>query len=279
MKKITAFLTLLLPIWSFVHAQVTTSIIIETTPTLSQPSNTTLGPSAIFDYTIDGSGLLSLDHSFANSAGTGVAAWGDALDFTGAAGLTAGDSGTFRIRIYGFDPAGAAKEVKSNDGLGMGVGGQNSSRMDRGTNSGESFQLEITTTGLPTSVNLVITGLRFGNANAISTVQPEASIASLVNMSGYTGTLGAITTGTTPPQDFNIPNGGLTIAGGGGVATTGSFVLSQANQPTSGTVGFSLQGITFDVVPVAVPEPSTIAIFAGLGALTVAVVRRRHLRK
>jgi hypothetical protein len=215
-----------------------------------------LGTSSILNFTIDGSGLLNLNHAFANSGGAGVADWGDALDFTGEPGLSSGSSATFQVRIYAVDPAGTDVAIKSNEDTGLSVSGGNSGKLEwQSANPGsESFRVEIDVTNLPSTEKLVIANMQFGNGNAIGAVQPEANIASLVNMTGFTGNLGAIAPAGPDPQFFVVP-GGIEIVGGGGSAKTGSFVMSQAAQPLSGSVGFSLQGITVDVVP-APAEPA-----------------------
>jgi hypothetical protein len=233
-------------------AQVTTTLAIrETSGELQQPS-TDLGTFAILDYTLDTEGRVRLDHAFANSGGDGVAGWGDALDGEAASGVTARESGTFGIRLHGVSPEGKERRLFSDAGLGVGVEGNNATRIDwdaaAGTRS-ESLRVEIITTGLPASLKVVITGLHFGNANAMDTVVPRARISDLVNMTGYAGRLGEIIPDVDRSQLSRIPMKGLSITGGGGTETTGSFVLSQATQPDEGAVGFSLQGFTFDVVP------------------------------
>lgn len=269
------------------HGQFTSNLVIDgsalglTHPV--KPDGTTpqdLGKFVIMDYTTSASGTISLNFAFANSGAAGVGAWGDALDVFGGTGLSTAVDGTFGIRIYGVNPSGVDQAIKSNEDLGMGVGGLNSTRMDWGSAAGansEGFRFEITTTGLPTTVKLVVTGLQFGNANAYETALPEALVGSLVNLTGIGGSLGPIATNLSN-QDFALPGGGLSILGGGGTENKGSFVITQATQPPTGTLGFSLQGITIDVVSVtAVPEPSTVGLFMGLGVAGLAMWRRRRL--
>lgn len=237
-----------LPILS---AQVTTRLVIEGGPNASAPT-TDLGTFAILDYTLDEEGQLRLDHAFANSGGEGVALWGDALDATYPSGITARASGTFGIRIQGLSPDGQPRRLFSNSGTGLGVEGNNASRIDWDAATGvpsEQLRVEITTTGLPANTRLVITGLLFGNANAMDTVVPRAKISDLVNISGYTGRLGEIVPDVDRPQLLRIPMKGLSILGGDGQPSSGSFTLSQASQPDDGAVGFSLQGIILDVLP------------------------------
>lgn len=279
MKRNLLITSLLLALGSVTHGQFTTDLRIVGTGLTVPAGNTDFGKSAILDYTIDAGGLLSLNHNFANSGNAVIGPWGDALDFIGAAGLSAGANTGFGMRIYGV-VGGADGPVKSLQNLGMGVGGFNNGRMEWGSSaaSSESFRFEITTTNLPSTLKVVITAFQFGNANAIGTVLPEGKIDSLVNVSGFAGgVLGSIPLmpSNPGPHNFAIPDGGLSIVGGGGVETKGIFVLSQATQPASGSVGFSLQGFTFDVVPVTpVPEPSTVAIYAGLAVLGLALWRR-----
>jgi hypothetical protein len=276
MKKLACCLSILLSLSPFVQGQFTTNLVIDgSTLGVSQPGD--LGKFAILDYTIDEGGLLNLNHAFANSGGSGVAAWGDTLDFTGGTGLSGGVSVSFGIRIYGINNNGVDAPVKSNEDKGMGVSGNNPSRLDWGqVGTSESLRVEVTSTGIPSNLQLIITGLQFGNANAIAEVLPEAFIGSLVNVTGYTGALGAIATVADAPQDFTIPGGGLLVASGDGTETVASFTLTQALQPPSGSVGFSLQGITFDVVPVTpVPEPSAIAFLLGISAIGFVLWRRR----
>jgi hypothetical protein len=280
---------LLMAFGSLSHGQITTNLKIDGSALGLTAPSVTLGKFSILDYVIDDNGLLSLNHAFANSGGANVAAWGDALDYSGASGLSVGSgfASTFGIRIYGVSLTGADGEVKSGDdttltGYGLGVGGGNQWRLDWNAVSdlSEGLRFQITTTGLASTHKIVITGLQFGYANASGGAQPAGKIDTLVNMTGFSGgELGSIPT-SSGPHSFTIPDGGLSVVGGGGSETVGSFVLYQANKPTgtgSGVnAGFTLQGITFDVVPVAVPEPATVAIYAGLAVMGLAVWRRRR---
>lgn len=238
--------------FSTLSGQVTTSLVVNGAPGSSLAPSTDLGTFAILDYTLTGDGRVSLDFAFANSGGDGVAAWGDALDVPEASGITALEAGTFGIRIQGLSPDGQPRRLFSNSGAGLGVEGNNASRIDwdaaPGTPS-EKVRVEITTTGLPASVSVVITGLLFGNANAMDTVVPRPKISDLVNLSGYSGRLGELVPDVERPQLLRIPMKGLSIRGGDGQPSSGSFTVSQASQPDDGAVGFSLQGITFDLRP------------------------------
>lgn len=269
MKKTAAILLGLIGLAGPIFGQFTTNLVIDgSSRGLSQPGD--LGRSSILDYTIDEFGLLNLNHAFANSGGAGVGVWGDALDFTGASGLSAGVSTFFQVRIYSFNNNGAEASIKSNEDLGLGVQGNNPGRIDWGkTGVSESFQFAVNATNLPSNLKLVFTGLTFGNANATAVAQPEPLVGNLSNMTGFTGSLGTLTP-NTPLQALSLGTG-IEIVGG----SEGSFTLSQANQDPNGIVGFNLQGLTFDVVPVAVPEPTTIGL--GLGALVLgaALWRRR----
>lgn len=285
MKTPLPIIFLLLTAGAVAHGQFTSNLVIDgsalglTHPVKTNGTLQDLGPFAILDYTTSASGTVSLNFAFANSGAAGVGDWGDALDAVGATVLSTAVDGTFGIRIYGVNPSGANHPIKSNEDMGIGVGGLNSSRMDWGSAAGsnsEGLRIEITTTGLPTTVKLVVTGLQFGNANAIGEALPEALVGSLVNLTGIGGSLGPIAVSTSN-QDFALPGGGLSILGGGGTENNGSFVITQATQPGTGSVGFSLQGISVDVVAVAVPEPSTVALFMGLGVAGLAMWRRRRL--
>ena len=242
-------LSLFMAAMPLLSGQVTTRLVIDGVPTA--PS-TDLGTFAILDYTLDEDGQLRLDHAFANSGGEGVAVWGDALDAAYPAGITARESGTFGIRIHSVSPDGEPRRLFSNSGTGLGVEGNNASRIDwdaAPSNASESLRVEVSTTGLPASLSVVITGLLFGNANAMDTVVPRPKISDLVNITGYSGRLGQLVPDVDRPQLLRIPMKGLAIRGGDGQPTSGSFSLSQASQPDDGAVGFSLQGILLDVLP------------------------------
>lgn len=269
MKKTTTVLLGLLGLAGPIFGQFTTNLVIDGSALgLTQPGD--LGRSSILNYTIDEFGLLDLNHAFANSGGAGVGAWGDALDFTGASGLSAGVSVSFQVRIYSFNNNGVEASIKSNEDLGLGVQGNNPGRLDWGkAGMSESFRVDVNVTNLPSTLKLVFTGLTFGNANATAAVQPEPMIGNLSNMTGFSGSLGTIAPNTAL-QAISL-GAGIEIMGG----TEGSFTLSQATQDPNGVVGFNLQGLTFDVVSVAVPEPTTVGL--GLGALVLgaALWRRR----
>ncbi|NDV61587.1 hypothetical protein G0Q06_03910 [Puniceicoccales bacterium CK1056] len=220
------------------------------------------GNKSFLNFSInDGNGNLALNNVVGNNGGTSptpeqllVRDWGDALDYTGATDLTSPPTGTgsntpFKITLVGLDPDGVITRLRADDGIGFGVSGSNNVRLDwnsANTNS-EAIRIELDATSIPSTHKLVITALELGNGNGIDAVQPEGLISDLTgDATGFTGALGSI----TPLTDKNVlPLGdGIVLLGGG----TGSFTLSQATIPLTGNVGFSLQGIILDVVPVGV---------------------------
>jgi hypothetical protein len=196
-----------------------------------------------------GTGNVKLDSLATNSGVPEIKDWGDRLDVLGEESLP-GSPLTFipeldarvRITINALKPDGTDGRLKADNGRGFGVEGSNPHRVDWNVNNAASevLKIDVDLTELPSTHRLDIVSLTLGNAGGGGSV--GLSIPKLVDFSG----------GTLRGQVLSEEEASLFLLGSAHELKGGRFsslYLSQASKPETGNAGFSLQGITLDILP------------------------------
>lgn len=189
-------------------------------------------------------GEVKLDSLATNSSVPEVAAWGDQLDVLGLDSLE-GSPVAFipsidtrvRVTINAVLPNGNDGRLKADSGRGFGVGGSNPHRVDWNVNNAvsEALRIEVDATELPSTHRVDIVSLLLGNAEG-------NAVARVVDFSNGR-TVSSVVLET---EDLEFELGSAAELAGG---QTGAIFLSQAIKPEQGDDGFSLRGITLDIVP------------------------------
>lgn len=236
---------------SAAHGAVTVSFV---TSNAFGPSTQT-GNTLTLNFTVSGSGVVSLD---ATGSNTGNAANYNQLDNAnvGSVSSAAAYGKTFSIVVSANNSSGAATSSHVST-VGLGIVGNNAGRIDWGT-TGVS-ELSTMTVNLSNLTGSILSLSNIVVANTVDGTGAPAD-ARIKSFGGGTANYGTgsinLTTGFQAPGG----NSGATVQ------------ISQAGQPTAGQAGFSITSMTFDVVN-AVPEPSA-ALLGGLGMLCL--LRRRR---
>lgn len=220
-----------------------------------------------FVYTIDGSGVVTLDATTSNTNATVLAT---ANGWDGNAGSVT-NSALFNtthtlVGAASGSSSGYLAILNSEDGLG--IEGFTNNKIDgSGT---EAITWTYTTTA--SNVTLDMTGLGFSNRAATGDSKwllSDSDTSVLTNIKNPDGSFpGAAGT-------IGLSGAGYSLSNGESFTVASYSVLAEYGRADNDAVGATLTSIEFDLVA-AVPEPSTFAIIGGLFAMAVVVIRRRH---
>jgi hypothetical protein len=217
-------------------------------------STTQTGNTLTLNFTVSGSGVVSLD---ATGLTTANAANYNQLDNAnvGTVSSSAAYGKTFSIVVSANNGTGGATSSHVST-VGLGIVGNNGGRIDWAATAGQVSEKSIMTFNLTnlTGTTLSLSNIVIGNALNATGAVADARIKNFASSTSNYGT-GSINLST----GFQAPGGG----------SSANITVEQAAQPTSGIPGFSINSITFDVVP----EPSA-ALLGSLGML--ALLRRRR---
>lgn len=209
--------------------------------------NFSFGNRGILRFTIEGgTGNVMLDSQAGNSSVPEIKAYGDMLDVLGNGNYVPGSPLSYVpeidemivITITGELPDGSNARLKADSGLGFAVAGGNPTRIDwrfDNTNS-EAIRFEVDATALPATHRLIITSLIFGNGNGMA-------LPLVTDFSG--GRVVGNEFITLEGQTALELSSAHELVGG----EFGQLWLRQAVKAEQGDYGFSLQGISLEVLP------------------------------
>ena len=189
-----------------------------------------------------GTGNVKLDSLATNSAVPEIKAWGDMLDVLGEESLPGSPlsyipeaDAKVTITINALNPDGTSGRLKADNGRGFGVGGSNPHRLDWNVNNAasETLKIDVDTTGIPATHRLDIVSLTLGNGEG-NAVPRITSFSNAVLRGGL----------VTEDTVFSLGSTHELVGG-----RFSSLNLTQAIKPAQGDDGFSLQGITLDILP------------------------------
>lgn len=247
--------TILLPLFLVLvapaaHGAVTVNFV---TSNAFGPSTQT-GSTLTLDFTVSGSGVVSLDATGSNA---GNAANFNELDNTNVGTVSAASAygKSFSITVTALNGGGGSTSSHVST-VGLGIVGNNAGRLDWSSTGGQVSEKSTMTFDLTnlTGTTLSLSGMVIGNTADATGAVADARIKGFGGATSNYGT-GSISLAT----GFQAPGGG----------SGANISVEQASQGTSGLAGFSISSITFDVVP----EPSA-ALLGGVGLL--ALLRRRR---
>lgn len=235
---------------SAAHGAVTVSFVTANVFSATTQTGNTLN----LNFTVSGSGVVSLNATGSNASN---AANYNLLDNTnvGLVGSSAAYGKTFSIVVSAASNGVVTSSHVST--VGLGIVGNNGGRIDWSPTSGQISDKSTMTFNLTnlTGMTLSLSNILIGNAlNATGAV----ANARIKDFGGA-----AVNYGT---GSINLTTGFQAPGGGSGATIT----VEQASQGSSGIPGFSINRITFDIVP----EPSA-ALFGSIGILTL--LRRRRV--
>lgn len=204
--------------------------------------NASYGAAQLNFFVKAGTGNVHLDSLATNSAVQEIFAWGNLLDVLGESSLEGSPVSyvpdvdvKITITVRAQKPDGSNARLKADKGRGYGVEGSNPHRLDWNVNNAtsETLKIDVDTTALPATHRLVIESLVLGNGEG-------DAYPRIVDFAGGSTVGELVTEGTV------LELGGAHQLIGGRFS---SLYLRQARKPAQGDDGFSLQGITFDVLP------------------------------
>lgn len=189
-----------------------------------------------------GTGNVKLDSVATNITEPEIKAWGDRLDVLGEASLVGSPLSyvpeadvKVTITLNAVTPDGANGRLKADVGRGFGVAGSNPHRLDWNSNNAksETLKIDVDTMGLAATHRLKIVNLILGNGEG-------NAVAELEDFSN-----GKVTSELVAERTVFELGSAHELIGG----HFSSIYLRQAFQPELADDGFSLQGITVDILP------------------------------
>jgi hypothetical protein len=189
-------------------------------------------------------GLVKLDSLATNSSVPEIFDWGNQLDVLNELSLEGSPIAYIPavdekivVTVNAVNPEGANARLKAENGRGFGVGGSNPHRLDWNSKNAtsEAIRLDVDTTGLSGNYRFVIESLHFGNGEGDARPRIENFVGG--------STVGGL---VEPDTVYEMELGGAHQLIGGRFDV---LYIYQATKPPEGDDGFSLQGITFDVLP------------------------------